>query len=386
MKICILYFGNYPNFKGPMDRRIHFYLKSLYHENIPVKIFIPSSGYEYGVYEGIPFEKILIPINSFMSKFLYLYHIKNLTRKLGFDYDILFTNAKDNFLINVIRNGLRNTNCKLVLEINENPYSFKASRLDFVLFRKIQRLIFFKYTLKKINGAITITDALYNLLKKNCDQKIHILVLPILTELNSDYNRNYKSNIPFILHAGSFSENKDGIKAMMKAFLIAHKHLNGNIKFLFTYSTALPSIKIWFKKFIRINNLTNSVSILGIVSNDKLNDLYQKCSLAIVNKPHNEQNAYNFPSKISSLITRKVPLIVSKTGILPNYFIDGYNSCLVDPDNHIQISNCILKILKDKQFSEYIADNAFKLAENDFNYLTHSYKLKLYFQEINNLI
>lgn len=367
-----------------MDNRVYYYLKSLQHEKVDVKVIIPSNEYEEGIHEGISFVKIKIPRYLIANTIINLFFILKLSRKIGREYNLLYTNAKENILINTIINGLKNTKCKIVLEINENPYSFKVSRLDFNKIRKINRLIFFYYTIRRINGIITITESLSNLIKEYTFDKIRILIIPVLTEINSEYKRNVNNKIPFILHAGSFSESKDGIKAMMKAFLEVHNQLQGNIQFIFTYSSSLPGLKIWFENFIRDNNLNNSVSILGIVSDEELNKLYEECSLAIVNKPLNNQNAYNFPTKISSLVTRRIPLIVSNTGVLSNHFIDGFNSYVVEPDNYLQISKSIFKIISDKKFSEQLADNAYKLAEIDFNYLNHSKKIKHFFEIIHN--
>ena len=58
-----------------------------------------------------------------------------------------------------------------------------------------------------------------------------------------------------------------------------------------------------------------------------------------------------------------IPLIVSKTGVLSNYFIDEYNSCVVEPNNYLQISSSILKIIKDLKIRK-ITDHADEYKNN----------------------
>ena len=200
--------------------------------------------------------------------------------------------------------------------------------------------------------------------------------MPILTG-EKYIKRDIKNNrIPYILHAGTISEVKDGVKAMLKAFLLANNKLEGKLKFIFTHNKSFPSLLKWVNNFIEKHDLNESIEFWGVVPNDKLNELYDNCALAIINKPINSQNEYNFPTKLTQYLQREIPLIISRTGELKNYFTDNINALLVEPNNAEQISEKIITLIKNPSFAYEIGCNGRKLALKKFYYKNYSKDMK----------
>lgn len=46
--------------------------------------------------------------------------------------------------------------------------------------------------------------------------------------------------IPYLLHAGALSEQKDGIMAMLQGYAVARERLGGKLRFVFTYKVGFP--------------------------------------------------------------------------------------------------------------------------------------------------
>jgi glycosyltransferase involved in cell wall biosynthesis len=388
MKIIAFYEDKYPNGYAPMVLRLHYYMLALKAAGVDVEIVMPdvckSNYLEY--FEGIPYRKVRSTSLNRFNHYKISKERSKICGELSSMCDVLlFVGERRILMIKKILNEVHQRNGKVVFEINENPYSgFKASRIHFKKIVEIQRNYFLKNLVPQMDGIIVISESLEKLFRQYSKKNSNIIKVPILTgKIDQKCNPN-KHLAPYILHAGSFSEEKDGIKAMLNAFLIAHRKLDANLKFIFTSKKTEPNFIKWVDRFINENNLENHVVFKGLVSRNELETLYENCSLAIVNKPLNQKNNYNFPTKITELIPRSIPMILSRTGEINHYFTDEVNAYLVEPNNVNQISEKILTIINNRDKVETITENAKKLAEKEFKYLNFSKILKDFFEKIQN--
>lgn len=374
MKIIAFSTSLYPNGFSPMINRLHLYMKALKLKNVDVEIVVPSiEKREDGIFDGIPFSyvKVLNQSNRFNGRIVANEYI-SICSELAKRCDVLFISEERNYIIKNIARVVHNAGCKIVLEQNENPYSMIGSRKDFKFILKLNRIIYLTQTLKRVDGIIVISHKLYDLVNSYKRNDALLVRIPILTG-HREIKRNYNYNdVPFILHAGSLSEQKDGVKAMLEAFLIAHNKLNGNLKFVFTSKLSFPALIRWIDKFIIKNKLENKIIFKGLIPKDELDELYNNCSMAIVNKPSNFQNDYNFPTKLTELLPREIPIVISNTGELCNYFQDNINSYLVEANNIDSIAIKIIDILSNTEKAKEIAHKARLLAEAEFYFEKHA--------------
>ncbi len=384
MKIIAFYTGIYPKGFSPMSYRLHYYMKALQFAGAKVEIVMPAYGElkTNGIFESIPYSffKTSKPtrFNSIKIEREYV----EICSKLVSDCDVLFTTCKGNTLLHKISKIVHQKGKKLAVEINENPYSIFGSRVNIAFFMKLKRNYFLKNTLKKIDGVIVISNALHHLISTHKSNKTELIKVPVLCECTKTINQKNYSGNPYILHAGALSEQKDGIKAMLRAFLIARNKMNNNLKFIFTIKKGLPSLTNWIDNFINKNNLKDCIEFKGLIPSEELEELYNNCSLAIVNKPSNAQNDFNFPTKLTELLTREIPLIVSDTGEMSKYFIDNENAFVVDADNPEQIADKICFILLNPEKTREITKAGRQLAEQDFNYIHYSKPLYQFFESV----
>lgn len=385
MKIIAFYPGEYPKGFSPMSYRLHYYMKAIQSKGIQVEIVMPGVGTKSnGIYEGIPYSFVQSTVQTRFNKSHVVEEYADICRLLAKNCDIVFTTIRDNQSIMKISKAVHEAGGKIIIELNENPYSFYASRLDTPISLYIKRKYFFMNSIKQVDGIIVISEALFNLVSIYKSKNTDVLKIPILSGINKKKVETHKKATPYILHAGALSEQKDGVKAMLRAFAVAHKELNGNLKFIFTCKTGFPSLLFWIKKFIRKHNLENYVDFRGMVSFEELEELYKNCSIAIVNKPINAQNRYNFPTKLTELLNREIPVIVSKTGELRNYFVDMENAFVVEANNVDQIAEKIIYIQNHPVETKQIALNGRLLAEKEFYYLNHADKLVAFFKQVKN--
>ena len=355
LKVTVFYVGKYPDGFSPMSYRLHNYFKALNLNAVQVEIIMPTNEpKKNGVFEGIPYSYILTKNRNAFNGYLIAKEYAKICGSISKKCDVLFTTVKNNLSLKFIIAAVHKNNGKIALEINENPYSFKARRLDIKPLRRFKRYYFLKYILPKTDGVIVISKKLEDLVKKYINQNTPLIKIPILSSAKEIKRNNSNTGMPYILHAGALSESKDGIKAMLEAFALANKKLNYKLKFVFTSKKALPNLNKWINRFVKQNNLKDFIEFKGIVPKQELDKLYDGTSLVIVNKPSNFQNDFNFPTKLTEILPREIPLIVSATGELKNYFKDCKNAFVVAPNNINQISKKGKLLAIDKfYFSNY---------------------------------
>lgn len=377
MKITALSTSPYPPQYSPMAHRLHCYMLALKEMGHEVKVYNLSENLHSGVYEGVNFDTVKFKYeNSFYNSKKYLNTLKESLLPIFSKADVVFHSEDRISTILVVQEVANLHNIKTVIELNEYPYGFKTRRLDFMFLRWIKQKIFFHYVLPKVSGTIVISKSLESVVKKFNNKIVRI---PILSK-NLEIKRRTESSLkPYIFHAGALSERKDGIKSIIESFNIAQIKLDGNLKLIFTQKTALPSLSNWISNFVKKHNLENKIIFTGMLNNSDLNTYYNNCSLAILNKPFNRQNKYNFPTKLTELTPRKIPLIISKTGELTHYFKNGFNAITVDPNDSAAIAKGIIKIINDPIFAMSIADNAFSTNQDFFYYKNYSSTLSNFF-------
>lgn len=371
MKVIVFFVGEYPNGFSPMSRRLHYYMLNLHSEEIDVEVVMPSTvDRPNGVFEGIPYRYILVNKYGRLSLGRQSVEYINICKELSKECDVLFEEGINFIYLGQLADAVHSVGGKIVAEINENPGSIRGTRFDYPFILKIKQFYIKKYCLKELDGIVAISSSLEAMLKKYCN-KTKIIRIPILSDNKFRtivHSPNPADGIPYILHAGALSEQKDGIIEMLKAFVIANKYFNGKLKFVFTVKKGFPALLQDIDDIVKTNNLEESIVFKGVVSNEELVKLRDNCSLCIVNKPSNAQNDYNFPTKISEILPCRIPLIVSNTGELKRYFVNNENAIVVEPNNVKQIAEGIVYIIEHPDHVKRMTQKGFELCNDFFRY------------------
>ena len=93
---------------------------------------------------------------------------------------------------------------------------------------RLLRHLFGKIVLKNSDAVVTITKALTQYTREYVKAELPILEIPILVDY-AKYNmedRSALSDVPYIFHAGSLSESKDGFLGMIEAFGLARLEIS----------------------------------------------------------------------------------------------------------------------------------------------------------------
>ena len=275
---------------------------------------------------------------------------------------------------------------KFIRELNEMPFSFKASRKDYIPFRNFFRRLFWELScLKSYDGIICISRSLQEYVRERTKSSVVSMVIPALSTrtdcyLESESSKEIKCYAPYVFHAGYINEQKDGISYVLEAFRIVAQS-NNEIKFFFTVKKAEKKTIDLVNSYLASSELKKRIQFLGFLSRDEVDQYMANSSLAVLCKPDNLQNRYNFPTKMAEYASMGVPIVYAGKGEALNYFENNrtFLNCRVDSK---EISKSILLILSDHSLRNRLSTSGKALAKESFTYHSVSEQIEIFINSL----
>jgi glycosyltransferase involved in cell wall biosynthesis len=390
MRILAIYNGIYPGGMA-MSNRLHLYCKALISNGVDVEIVAPSSknisnknyydGVKYFYFKDpIKFRKhIFLKINNFFAAFIYARYCFLYAQK----YDILFIPGFGWLASLLMITSSHLGGAKVVLEVNENPYIPEGGRLDPIWWRKINRQLILNITYRFTDGFTVISKPLEQLVKRYKKKNAQIVRIPIITDKTKESSQILsKIGVPFILYTGALSETKDGVEAMFHAFAKAAKKTDIPIKFILTNKIAHKKLLQKIDGIVKANKLEDRVVFLGHIPKTELEEYRHSCLTTIINKPVNNQNLYNFPTKLGEFLSYSIPVITTSTGEMGSFVKDNETAFIIPPNDVDAIAEKILFILINPDEAFKVGNAGKALAEKEFYFMNHAHNLVNFFMTI----
>ncbi len=311
-----------------------------------------------------------------------------------------------------IENGVKYTRCKYLFEIFSNTFSpsflWELSKVDtnilhyhmpfifaviahFIARPKYKKLVITYHS--DIIGYDKIMKPFWYIYKKFIDKtdKIHTLSPNIID--SSKIIKPYKSKCFVVPQGISTNENFDeekvnnikekyGNKKILfslgrlvkyKGFIYAIEAMK-NVKDAVYLIGGSGPLKETFENYIKENNLTEKVVLLGCVDNNELNNYYKACDIFL------------FPSIMQSeafgivqleAMKHSKPVINTNLGTGVNYVsIGGETGLTVEPKDSEQLANAINKLLNYDDLRLEYGKNARKRVEQFFDIKQNTDKYK----------
>ncbi|MCX6238340.1 MAG: glycosyltransferase [Bacteroidia bacterium] len=388
-KVLILFDGKFPGESAAYSRIIK-YIKGLQENGVQAQIVSPvpskkiiknqvfeKDDISYSYMKDSPFfNHILVNrINIFLMSFYAFYYClkQSGNQESVFIYGFGWLSK---FLMII---AFRFSYEKVFIEVNENPYSmedFRLKRLTFI--STCNRWMLFNTVFRLVDGFVVISDKLEQLVSNYKKKSATVLKIPILVEA-VEYPLSLKDAFPetdpFIIHTGSIYEQKDGIISVFKAFVKASSKTDRNIRFIITGTKSKIPQQKEIDTILSKNGLKERVIYTGPINEEELKRYRKCCTMAIVNRPENFQNDYNFPTKLGEYLIAGVPVIASNSGEMVKYLTDGENAFLVEPNDSEAIAQRIIFILENSDKAKAIGERGRMLALKHFNYKNHGKRL-----------
>ena len=248
-----------------------------------------------------------------------------------------------------------------------------------------------KITLEKqfpsLDGIISISDALLNLAKKYTLRSCEHIKVPILIDFDQYYieNKSENENMPFIFHAGTLYEQKDGILGMIEAFGIASQKINVPLRFISTgnINNTHDYEREHIKSLIAKYHLEDKLFFTDYISNEQLKEYLSKALLVIINKYPTQQNEYCFSTKLGEYLAAAKPLIITNVGEAMNWLKDGKNAIVVESNDIEALANSIIWVINNSERAKQLGLMGQELCRGSFDYHNWTKTIKDFLLKLN---
>lgn len=277
---------------------------------------------------------------------------------------------------------------KVILELNEYPYSTEGNKYTRIpVIRKLLQRGTLRWIFPQLDGVVVISENLKKVVEQY-GKKAKVLKVPILLDSakNKEYDGNSKRplNYPYLFHAGSLSEQKDGILAMVKGYIIAAKQLKEDDIYLHLVITNKAS-HVWdeIEALLKEAGLKERLVVTGYLQDKELQHWMRNATVLLINKPPSFQNQYNFPTKLGDYLLSGRPVIVAAQGIELNHYLkDGENCFVVYPNDTAAMAEKIIVIMKNPEITEILGKKGKNNAKCNFDYRVYSRKIKSFIDSV----
>lgn len=382
MKVYILSGESYPNGMAATNR-IKCYARALHDGGMACEVVLfqrtELPGHEKnlewkGIEGGVPFRytgkstlrhkiKYLRPIYDVIDRVRAMLYIKRNIKK----GDVLFL-----FMGGHVKQMLRymkiakKKGAYCVRDLCELPYGTGAETERAIRLRKVT----IEQQFPKLDGIISISDALLNLARSYTPSSCVNIKVPIMVEFEH-YGVETKPNTPstpYIFHAGTLYQQKDGILGMIEAFGIAKQILNRPIKYILTGSVNACSHPEELKQIINKYKLEGSLEFVGYLDRNQVKEYLKYASLVISNRPKSKQDYYGFSTKVGEYLASGTPLLLTDWGEAVNWLEDKKSAFITEPENTDALARAIVYVFDHPDESRQVGLAGQKVCCECFDY------------------
>lgn len=260
-----------------------------------------------------------------------------------------------------------------VRDLCELPYGTGAETEYAIRMRKIT----IEKQFPKLDGIISISDALLNLAKTYTLPSCKHIKVPIMVEYEhyGIVEKPAAPEVPFIFHAGTLLQQKDGILGMIEAFGMAKQRLTKPIKYILTGSIESSSHPDELRRLIEKYQIEDSLEFVGYLNRDQIKEYLTHASLVISNRPKSKQDYYGFSTKVGEYLASGTPLLMTNWGEAVNWLEDGKSAIITEPENTAALADAIVRVFENPNESRRIGLAGQEVCRNSFDYRNWSKQL-----------
>ena len=270
--------------------------------------------------------------------------------------------------------------CKVVRELCELPFGTTTETSRTARLRR--------YTEQKVfplcDGIVPISDALMQYARQYARPSCRFQKIPILVDYDRYAlpDRSAESDVPYIFHAGTLYDQKDGILGMIEAFGMARQKLSFPIQLICTGRKENSRHHKEIEALILKYHLQDALIFTGYLSDDGLKDHLQRASLVVINKHPNQQNTYCFSTKLGEYMAAGKAIIITRMGEAMNWLTDGTDACIVEPDDVTALADAMVHLFEDSALRHKLGNGAKETCQSCFDFRTQASVLKTYFESL----
>lgn len=252
-----------------------------------------------------------------------------------------------------------------IRDLCELPYATLEESVQTTLLRN--QLLKSQYPI--YDGIISISNALLKLAQKYTKPSCKHIKVPIMVEYEQyGIEKRSENNIPYIFHAGTLYQRKDGILGMIEAFGMAKQRLNKPIKYILTgYIDASSHPKVLRQLIIKYQ-LEDSIEFVGYLNRDQIKGYLSKASLVISNRPKSQQDYYGFSTKVGEYLASGTPLLLTNWGEAVNWLENSKSAYIIEPEDTEALADAIVRVFTHPEESRMIGLAGQEVCRKCFDY------------------
>lgn len=290
--------------------------------------------------------------------------------------DIVYCYGGDNLTLMLLTWAAHLKKSKFVVELVEIPF------YDAGLVSRFRRWFDTAFLFPRFDAFVCISHTLMDFARKYAGKTVPIHLLPILVEerKNQSYGQS-PYEVPYIIHTGTMTEQKDGISHILKGFAVFKKKDNTKCRLVFTGPHASKE-SCKYVNLIKKLGIEDSVDLLGLIDKrEELLNLQHHAAMSVVYKVKNIQTKYCFATKIGEVLMAGVPLITTSIGEHNFYLSNNNNAFIVDSEE--ELAEAICYVLDHKEQAKEVGLKGKAVAMRDFNPSIQGMKLYDFFASVN---
>ena len=238
---------------------------------------------------------------------------------------------------------------KVVREINEWPLS--------VIWHGnlLKRWIEVHVLPKLFDGAICISDVLVEFWQMHGKKGAPILKLPMMVDvqaIDAVVGNGESSDASYVCYAGGMTEKKDGVETLKRAFDIVQK-----------------------------KRTDVELRLVHDVSHDEAIRIMKGAVCLVLARPDSLQASAGFPTKLGEYLATGRPVVVTRTGEIGRYLVDGKTAFLAEPGNVVDVARQIEKVISNPDAAAWIGKAGREIAVKCFDWHIHEEVLKKWLRQ-----
>ena len=246
------------------------------------------------------------------------------------------------------------------------------------LVEKVNDYLFEKYLLKRMDGALPISEPLKENFQKIAPGK-PILKIPTICNFDSFKYPKRILEEEYFLFCGAI-EYREIIDFIIQAFKSLDKSYA--IKLYLIVSRGTSQQYKEFDQYLEENDLTHKTRIFSNIPFPELVDLYVNASALLIPLRPTKQDAARFPHKIAEYAATGNPIVTTNYGEVTHYFKDGEKALIADSYDISKFADKLKFVLDHPDAAREIGQNGKNLGVKEFSHVYYGPRLRAYLQNM----
>jgi len=232
---------------------------------------------------------------------------------------------------------------------------------------------------KFLNGIIVISQFLKNHYYKIGVSNEKIILIPNIIDLKlfnsvKKLNVNGKGKAFRIGYVGAaFLLN--GVDDLIIAFKYVHeKYTNTELLIVGDVNGEASQLPL-LKAIADENGVAEHIIFTGMVHSNAVPEYLASCDVLVMARKDTHFAKAGFPTKLGEYFAAKRPVIMTNVGDIAQYFIDGKELLIAEPDNPQSFASKIIYLIENIHERKRIAQNGYFWAKENLDYIKNSRKI-----------